>query len=299
MIVKTRQLLTAPGGGFSNCAPRPGPPRGIMQGPGDQGAGFCHLRIPASSEMQPWVEHFWLVTWDLLGKAPNVAETLPHPNCYLVFESGIREQGGRAPVYEKFEAAGVTTGKFTRKMEGWGQVFGLKFIPGGLRPFLSGPASRLTNRVVPAEQVFGTGILELGSTIGRLRDPLEMAERATGYFKSASMPSPDPNVALSAQLVRLIQSDASILTVDSLARRSGYSARSLQRLFREYVGVAPKWTIRRYRLHELLDRLRTEPMQNIAELACELGYTDQSHLCHDFRRISGYTPQQYSRRVRN
>jgi len=97
--------------------------------------------------------------------------------------------------------------------------------------------------------------------------------------------------------VRLTLSDATILSVEALAIRSGYGVRSLQRLFRDYVGATPKWVIRRFRLHELLERLNGDDLPNIAQLAAELGYTDQAHLCHDFRRLSGYSPQAYRRRL--
>jgi AraC-like DNA-binding protein len=31
--------------------------------------------------------------------------------------------------------------------------------------------------------------------------------------------------------------------------------RRLQRIFQEYVGASPKWVIRRYRLHELVENM--------------------------------------------
>lgn len=72
--------------------------------------------------------------------------------------------------------------------------------------------------------------------------------------------------------------------------------RSLQRLFNDYVGVSPKWVIRRYRLHELLERVHSGAEPDYAQLALELGYYDQAHLINDFRSIVGYSPTQYQRR---
>ena len=69
--------------------------------------------------------------------------------------------------------------------------------------------------------------------------------------------------------------------------------RSVQRLFREYVGVPPKWVIRRYRLHELVERLHSGQAFEGAQLALDLGYADQAHLIHDFRHLVGYTPTGY------
>jgi len=50
------------------------------------------------------------------------------------------------------------------------------------------------------------------------------------------------------------------------------SIRSLQRLFQEYVGVAPKWVIRRYRLHEVAAAIRDgSGNPDWAELALDWG----------------------------
>jgi AraC-like DNA-binding protein len=87
-----------------------------------------------------------------------------------------------------------------------------------------------------------------------------------------------------------------IRTVDDLADQTGISKRSLQRLFREYVGVPPKWVIRRYRLHELIERLEAGDPLDWPDLALELGYFDQAHLINDFRAITGYSPADYQRR---
>jgi AraC-like DNA-binding protein len=73
------------------------------------------------------------------------------------------------------------------------------------------------------------------------------------------------------------------------------SVRGVQRLFSQYVGVSPKWVIRRYRLHELLERIHSGQALDWAQLALDLGYFDQAHLINDFKTITGYTPTEYTR----
>ena len=167
--------------------------------------------------------------------------------------------------------------------------------PGGLHPFLQAPVSTLTDRVVPAAQVFGHSVLQLAGQLRRLETPEAMAAATTEYF-AAHRPAPDTRANLSSQLVEIIFEDPSILTVEALARCSGLSVRSLQRLFHVYVGVPPKWVIRRYRLHELLERLNSGDAFDGAEVAFDLGYADQAHLINDFRRLAVYTPIEYVRR---
>jgi AraC-like DNA-binding protein len=91
--------------------------------------------------------------------------------------------------------------------------------------------------------------------------------------------------------------DATMLTVEQAARTCGVSRRALQRLFRTYVGVGPKWMIRRYRIQEAAARLEAGDVDNCAELAHALGYADQSHFTNDFRRLVGRSPASYANAI--
>jgi AraC-like DNA-binding protein len=81
--------------------------------------------------------------------------------------------------------------------------------------------------------------------------------------------------------------------VDDLAAAAGRSPRALQRLFREYVGVTPKWVLRRLRLQEAAERM-ADGTGDWAALALDLGYFDQAHFINDFRRVVGRSPAEYA-----
>jgi AraC-like DNA-binding protein len=260
------------------------------------GGRFAHQRLTPAEPMRGWVQHLWMVQWDLRGATPSVAETLPHPNAYLVFEHDLEQGNGGALTRKNAEVSGVTRSRFTRVMEGRGRVFGLKLRPGGLRGFLAEPMASLTGRVVAAESVFGREILGLAREL-RAMDAAEAMAAAVALYFEAHAPRADAEALLAGELVDAVLADASILTVETLAARSGISVRGLQRLFREYVGVSPKWVIRRYRLHELLERLHAGRAFEGAQVALELGYADQAHLINDFRKLAGVAPEEYRRRA--
>jgi AraC-like DNA-binding protein len=83
--------------------------------------------------------------------------------------------------------------------------------------------------------------------------------------------------------------------VDELAEALGIGARRLQRIFAEYVGVGPKWVIRRYRMQEAAERAEARTGVDWATLSAELGYADQAHFTRDFSRVIGISPAQYAR----
>ena len=263
--------------------PEVGRARGMLRRTLPEGQ-LRHARRRPAAELVPWIAHYWMIQWDLRGCEPQVVESLPHPNVHLIFEDG------------KAVVAGVQTSKFVRTLEGKARVFGVKFKPGGFRAFLDGPVSKLADRIVPAKRVFGKEVEALKdialSDLGEDR-----RVRAANDFFLARVPKADPMVRLSCELVESILRDPEIKTVDDLVKIANLGKRRLQRIFSEYVGASPKWVIRRYRVHELMERFNAGSKLDWAQLALDLGYFDQAHLINDFKAMVGYSPTEYRKRV--
>jgi AraC-like DNA-binding protein len=61
--------------------------------------------------------------------------------------------------------------------------------------------------------------------------------------------------------------------IEHLAAMHHVAPRTLQRLFRRYVGVGPKWVLKRVRIHEAADQLTAGSPPRWTELALDLGAT--------------------------
>lgn len=81
--------------------------------------------------------------------------------------------------------------------------------------------------------------------------------------------------------------------VEHLVDPFGISKRTLQRWFNQYIGVSPKWVIRRYRMHEALELI--ERGVDMTQLAMDLGYFDQAHFSKDFKAAIGKSQKQYAK----
>ena len=108
------------------------------------------------------------------------------------------------------------------------------------------------------------------------------------------LPERDRMAEQVAALVSRITADPGLRRVDQLSAASGMTARSLQRLFADYVGVSPKWVMRRARLHEAAERADSGEPVDWASLAADLGYADQAHLTRDFTATIGISPTRYA-----
>ncbi|WP_067486085.1 helix-turn-helix domain-containing protein [Actinomadura hibisca] len=228
-----------------------------------------------------FVEFYWHVRWDV--PEPLDTKVLAHPNIHLVFEEP------EARVY------GVDRNLFVRRLEGAGQVLGVKFRPGGFRPFTNGPIADLADQRIPATDFFGPEITTWTPTVLAAGDTEAMAAQAEEFLLPRLPKAPDSLAEDVAGIVERITTSPSLLRVDQVAEEAGMSVRTLQRLFAEYVGVSPKWVLRRARLHEAASRADQGTPVDWASLAADLGYADQSHLTRDFTATVGTTPARYAR----
>jgi AraC-like DNA-binding protein len=261
-------------------------PRGILKTAVADQRRYRHERYHPSADLDPYVEHYWVVEWDLRGQEPERAETLPHPSAHMVFE---RDGGSRI--------RGAARAKFSRILDGKGGVFAVKFRPAGFYPFVGIPVSRFSDRTVTLHEAFGAEGDHLDSAVLAKSDDLDRIDIVESFLRARRTVS-DENASLLTEIVYAVAKEREILKVEDLVERYGLNKRTLQRLFARYVGVSPKWVIQRYRLHEAAEQLATGEPISQAELALSLGYSDQAHFVRDFKAIVGISPAAYARAAR-
>lgn len=251
--------------------------RGVLNTP----IGAEHARIAASSEaVAEYVEHFWWARWCL--EEPRSTEILTYPSVHVTFEGGEEH------------ILGVVRAKFVRRLVGEGWVFGIKFRPGMFRPLSRVPVHRLTDRVIPlSDELGGSGLGELV----RAQRSMDVRAEVVELALRRELPPPPPNAVLARELVERTRADPELRTVALLSQHSGLTERALQRLFRDFVGVSPKWVVSRFRLQEASELLATTT-ESIASVAARLGYFDQSHFTRDFKRVVGQTPIEFVAKTR-
>lgn len=223
-----------------------------------------------SPELAPWVERYWEAHWDYAQ--PYRQKIVPYPNVHLSFGEG------------RADVNGVVSGFQIKVLEGTNHVFGVAFRPGCFRPFLGASVSTIADRVVPATSVFGPDLPDAPDV------------PSIEAFLLAHLPAPDPRAQEAAAVVETIATNPAMTRVETLAEELGVSVRGLQRLFAEYVGIGPKWVIRRYRLREVTERMAAGGTIDWAALAADLGYADQGHFIRDFKNMFGEPPTWYAER---
>jgi len=88
------------------------------------------------------------------------------------------------------------------------------------------------------------------------------------------------------------------MPVSQVAAAANATVRTLERNFKQSSGHTVKDVSALIRFEQVRNHLWMHPDTNIAGLAHELGYTDQSHLSREFKRYSGTTPAAFARKAR-
>jgi transcriptional regulator GlxA family with amidase domain len=174
----------------------------------------------------------------------------------------------------------------------------VKFRPGGWAAWSGVDAAGLTDRTVPAGPLLAPlGLAGLGDAVLEAGRP----EERRGVLREQlerHAPEPTGDYLRLRALIDRMRDDPTLVRAEQLPELVGWSPRTLQRHFRQRVGVSAKWVLARFRLQEAAVELERDPAVNLAELSARLGWHDQAHFTNDFRRTLGTTPGRYAAAVR-
>jgi AraC-like DNA-binding protein len=238
------------------------------------------VRTLPRKALQPLIEFFYEISWNMAAGEKQMVESLPAPSVHLIFMNG------------EAEIAGPIKRRFSYLMENQGYLFGAKFWPGAFRMICDASPSKLTDKRLAAGLILGDSVLPVTDAFFCADKTGERMSIVQNYLLSLYTPN-EERIPVIKKVFADIARHTSIFTVEQLAAQQKMTVRSLQRLFKEYVGVSPKWAIQLFRLREAAQQMESQNHIDFSRLALELGYSDQAHFSKDFKRITGKTPQSY------
>ncbi len=131
---------------------RPDYPKGVLD-PKQGQKKFDLIRLLPSQGLEFFIEHYWIVKWNLKEGEAYTSEVLPYPSIHIVFERNYTR------------IIGVMEGKYTRQLKGSDKVLGIKFKPGAFYPFIKENVSGLTNKFIKLDNYFNVNVDDLESSI--------------------------------------------------------------------------------------------------------------------------------------
>ena len=108
-----------------------------------------------------------------------------------------------------------------------------------------------------------------------------------------------PLSPLTRWVAREIANHRGKLPMQALESLTGYSLRSIQRQFKAEMGVSPKTYSRILRCQSAVHQINYQNITHFADLACDLGFTDQPHFLREFKQMVSTTPGNYQRQIQS
>ncbi len=233
------------------------------------------------AEYQPHADlrHRVKCFWSIDDPASSeVQEVWPDGCLELLFTPGnnfLVAAGGQAEPFPTVCVLGLQTRILRVRTEGAVRLLGARMLPGALGDWDHG------------------ALLALGARIQPLLRAARFCE-AVAVLEPWLLRRPPVDSTLAAA-IRSLYSAAGNVTVADLARSQGLSSRQLQRSFAARLGLSPKTLSKLVRFAESWSRLLQKPDLPLAELALDLGYSDQAHFSNEFASFGNQSPGRFRR----
>jgi AraC-like DNA-binding protein len=256
---------------------------------------MLHQEIEAPEILKDSIKCFWYNRRDF-GSEQSSIEIMPDGYAEIVFHFGssctIFYEGALQPLPSP-SMMGLLNQPVLLHTQGILEIIGVRCYPWTVFDLLGLPSAR--ERV----HIFEHRISELQSELrahiieGRIDDALN---RVKEYFVDVRS-----KVAIDTMLFKAgvaMTRTHGTLPVSEVASAAHATVRTLERKFKHSSGFTVKDVSALMRFEQVRNQLWINPDSNLAGLAQEFGYSDQSHLSREFRRFSSTTPAAFARNAR-
>ena len=260
--------------------------------------------VQPRAELRPFIESLWVFRsafgmpeQDTSLAAPNGCAKLiiPYQNSLASIGEGctnINHEGGLYFVGNRDSQALIHS---TARETGF---VAIEFSPCGAFPFFGIPMGKMTNGLFDAETLFGSWGRKVREALGNLENVEEKVNFVQEQLITLLHKSARQNTIVEF-CVHALRLSGGRVAVRELERRTGYSRRYLDLLFSMHVGISPKVLAGVFRFQRFYRKwAQGLPYDAFKEDLYDY-YYDQAHFTKEFKKMTGYAPQKFSREVSN
>jgi AraC-like DNA-binding protein len=260
---------------------------GTAQAVPEQGNNSARTSIefrPAEGALLPLVESYYVYRYDA-AQGDGIDRVDIGQIRFVLKGAGTRTfpdghvENGRAVMIN-----GPGTAAATYRMEGPFHCFGISLRAIGWKALVGLPSHKVSNRIIPGEEVFGPEVLALLDRLRGLDGIDAMIAEVEPFLLARRKPVPRAPYALVRALREWAATDAPV--IEGFYARLPMSERQVTRLCNEYFGGPPKFLERKYRAIRAAMRIfQGESTADVAER-----FSDQSHMINEIKHFTGHTP---------
>lgn len=171
-------------------------------------------------------------------------------------------------------------------------MLGIRFLPGGVSPFMRLPLYELTNQRINTHEItsfFDRLFIEKINELPDLRTRIEAIEKLFLHALRQNQYA-DPQMIYA---IRQIHRQHGQQSIHSLATEVCLCQRHFERKFKQYTGYTPKTYSRIIKFRHSIDLMQRSACPDLLAVSTAAGYYDISHFIKELKTFSGHLPSSF------
>lgn len=253
-------------------------------------------RIKPHSDLDAFIECYWMMYSQ--DSVPRIEKIIPDGFTEIIFNYGDvykSKISGHWEMQSPNLLAGQLKTFFYLQNTGYTGSIAIKLKPAALTQLFGFSMDHYLDKIVDLDALSNPKLIQLKEKIndcvnlGCNREEQYVRRLLDEYFTTLIQgASENP---LKAPL-DLIFSSNGLVTVAEMVAVAGVGERQLERLFKKYIGLSPKYYVRIIRFNYIFQLIKSKN-NSWAEIVYQSGYYDQSHFIHNFKAFTGEDPSAY------
>lgn len=250
------------------------------------------LREPSES-LKPYIKSFWLIDGE--GDTCIIKQKIipdGYPELIFHYKDKFKVNiSGQWNLQDTSLVAGQIKNHFYLENTGQTGIVGIKLQPCTLKLLFDFDMSLVTNKVISIKETKLNVLQALADIIKQKSTFLEAVNAIENWFieliKNTSINN--SKTQLASQLI--LEAKGGI-KVNEIIDILNISERSLERYFKSYIGLTPKFYCRVIRFSNIFNLIQSEDF-NWSDITYLAGFYDQSHFIKNFKEFTGEEPSTY------
>ncbi|MGL5274682.1 DUF6597 domain-containing transcriptional factor [Myroides sp.] len=242
-------------------------------------------------QLQPYVQYVWIIEDMSNNIGVHNFKIIPDGVPTLIYQdipNHLTEQSSthKSPLY----VYGQFTKYTNQVIDGPYRIIGVYLKSTALKALFNIDASEFKNKNIALEDLVSSSVLEQLLNAITVEEKVEILSTFL-LSRVTAIKYSNPKAVYASDLLKEGKE------LKEVQLEMNISERSLERIFKEHIGMSPKFFSRIMRFQSSLNLYRNNAFENLTDLTYQSNYFDQSHLIREFKEFTGVSPKKFLHKV--
>lgn len=257
-----------------------------------------NIFFPRDKRLRNYIEYFWLLQDEATGNEPGCSIVSPEAAFDVILSfagSTVWETKSQRQLQIKDSfLGGIRQDPFLINCQNPVDYLAIRFYPDKFYQLLAFPLSEIFDQVVELDLFAGPFWRHLTEKIAGIPDIKHRIAALEAEFLALLKTGSEHDSRLFEGALTHIHTSQGRINIQQVCEQLGVYPKRLEREFKKYIGVPPKFYSRIVRFNQVFEYINRQPADiEWTDIVYEFGYFDQPHFIKEFTRFLGLSPEQY------